>query len=407
MQTEQLAVLHSAGLYGVGGAEISFQSVFESSELPGLRQAMVLTRKPHDAFRDLGNDDIYRIFGYSFYDRRDQGFGRGDIAKAWAQALRQHRPDVVLFWNELPPRKIRWLIRTFCPKARLVLYERGKSWRRPESRETTARLNALDAVIANSEASKAVLRIKHGATLPIHVVRNPIPYDRIPKDAIVRELPQSRPLRLGFAGRLVSGKGLSTVISGLAVLRERGFACELWIAGSGPARAQLQAQARQEGVAQYCKWLGQVGDMPEFYQRVDIVVVPSVHEAFGLVSVEAQSWGVPVVVSRVDGLPETIVEGRTGVSVVPSVDIDDEHRNNWQGGDLPGKVVDPETGSLVYPRLLSADDVAGAVEGMVVNEEVYLDMSGAASRYALLNFAWRLYAERFQQALASIAAIRN
>ena len=60
-----------------------------------------------------------------------------------------------------------------------------------------------------------------------------------------------------------------------------------------------------------------VGKLREFYQMLDYVIVPSVSESFGLVSMEAQFCGTPVVCYDVGGLPETILDMATGLVVRP------------------------------------------------------------------------------------------
>jgi glycosyltransferase involved in cell wall biosynthesis len=143
--------------------------------------------------------------------------------------------------------------------------------------------------------------------------------------------------------------------------------------------------------------------MPTFYREIDVLIMPSVHESFCLTSVEAQSWGVPVIVSRVDGLPETIIEGETGLSIVPTEPIDEALRQRWQCGRLPEVVVEPGSQRLVPPRLLAPDLVADSVEQLVQSAEVYAAFSARASAHALKHFPWSTYAERMQQVLTRLA----
>jgi glycosyltransferase involved in cell wall biosynthesis len=57
--------------------------------------------------------------------------------------------------------------------------------------------------------------------------------------------------------------------------------------------------------------------MPDFWNSVDIAVVPSLYEPFGLVALEALACGVPVVATAVGGLPEIVVDGENGILVPP------------------------------------------------------------------------------------------
>ncbi|TVP45510.1 MAG: glycosyltransferase family 1 protein [Halomonas sp.] len=400
-------VLYSAGMYSVGGAEILFASVFESKELRQLRQAAVVTRRPHDEFIGLCTSSDNLIFGYNDSEESTQQFGNVRIAKAWIQALIRHKPDIVMFWNEIPPAKIRWLIRVFSPKSKLVLYEHGKSWRRSKSEAITRGLNALDAIIANSKASEALLETKHAVRRTTHVVHNPIPSGRAPNSSISRSLTEGQPIQLGLAGRLVPRKGVAAAVSALQELHSRGVDCRLLIAGDGPYKETLHEFANALGVAESCKWLGHVSDMASFYDSVDVLLIPSLLEPFGLVSVEAQSRGVPVVVSRVDGLPETVIDGATGITVEPTIDVSDGEYDKWGAEAIPSSVFDPAIGSLRPARTVDPVKLADAVERIAGDSATYTRFSESASNHALEKFTWGPYSDSFQSICASIVTTRQ
>lgn len=93
---------------------------------------------------------------------------------------------------------------------------------------------------------------------------------------------------------------------------------ELWLAGGGPIRAKLERLAKTIGVAEKVKFLGLIepDKVPDLLAQVDVMVVSSHYETFGVVVAEALMAGVPVVATRSGG-PECIVEARDGLLVDP------------------------------------------------------------------------------------------
>jgi phosphatidylinositol alpha-1,6-mannosyltransferase len=125
-------------------------------------------------------------------------------------------------------------------------------------------------------------------------------------------------------GRLVKRKGFDTLIEAAAVLRKRGAPVMLAICGDGPERKRLEHLAWKHGVAEQVRFLGRVSDaeLPEVYAACDaFVMVPRSEgadvEGFGIVYLEANMMGKPVVGSRAGGVPDAIVDGKTGLLVRP------------------------------------------------------------------------------------------
>jgi glycosyltransferase involved in cell wall biosynthesis len=79
----------------------------------------------------------------------------------------------------------------------------------------------------------------------------------------------------------------------------------------------MQARVAELGLSDRFRFLGFRPDAPRAVQAFDVVAVPSHVEPFGLAALEAMAAGRPVVASRVGGLPEIVLDGRTGVLVPP------------------------------------------------------------------------------------------
>lgn len=110
--------------------------------------------------------------------------------------------------------------------------------------------------------------------------------------------------RIGFSGRLDGIKGWQHFLEVARLLRQETF--RFVIAGSGPDEAKLRAEIAAEGLEASVQVLGFVADMPGFYRSLNVLLAPSLFESFGLVPLEAQACGVPVVAFDSAGIRERL-----------------------------------------------------------------------------------------------------
>ncbi len=107
--------------------------------------------------------------------------------------------------------------------------------------------------------------------------------------------------------RLVKKNGVRYLIDGMsAILKE--IPCDLYLAGIGPEREDLDARIARQGIGEHVHFLGGVDNrkLPALLSSADAVVVPSLVEATSLSALEAMACERPMAVSRVGGLPEII-----------------------------------------------------------------------------------------------------
>lgn len=119
---------------------------------------------------------------------------------------------------------------------------------------------------------------------------------------------------VGFIGRLVPQKGLSHLLAAAEILQARYRNIRFVVVGDGPLRTELTTATASSGNDRFY-FLGERSDVPRLLELFDVLVVPSEWEPFGIVNLEAMAAARPVVAFNVDGIPEAIVHGETGLLV--------------------------------------------------------------------------------------------
>jgi glycosyltransferase involved in cell wall biosynthesis len=123
---------------------------------------------------------------------------------------------------------------------------------------------------------------------------------------------------VGFVGNLHAGKGIYPFADALnAAMAADPRIRALWV-GSGQEQEQLIARLQPATRDRHLLLLGYRTDIHRCYAAMDVVAVPSTEmESFSRVSIEGQACGVPVLGSRLGGIPETMREGETGILLPP------------------------------------------------------------------------------------------
>jgi glycosyltransferase involved in cell wall biosynthesis len=120
---------------------------------------------------------------------------------------------------------------------------------------------------------------------------------------------------VGTAGRLETVKGLEDFLRAAARLDRDDI--RFMIVGDGPDRGRLERIARESGVEDRIEFCGYSPNLAGELATMDVFVMPSLTEGFGLVAAEAMALEKPVVASDVGGLAEVVEDGLTGILVPP------------------------------------------------------------------------------------------
>lgn len=125
--------------------------------------------------------------------------------------------------------------------------------------------------------------------------------------------------KLLFVGRLNPVKGVKYLIQTMNIIRNNGYNAKLTIVGDGEDKQELQQLVKDLNLGEYIDFIGRVEnkEIPKYMANADIFVLPSLSESFGIVNLEAMACGLPIVATRVGGLPEIIEDGVNGFLVEP------------------------------------------------------------------------------------------
>lgn len=174
----------------------------------------------------------------------------------------------------------------------------------------------------------------------------------------------------GTAGRLVPGKNHVVLLEAFARVAISLPDARLLIAGTGPQREALQAHAGRLGIQRRVAFLGFRRDLPAVLQALDVFVLPSLREGFGLALVEAMAAGCVVVAGRVGAVPEVVGDGAFARLVDPAVAAEVEGAMHHFGALAPGPR--QQLGALARERALSTFAADRMVAGY---ERVFLEAS--------------------------------
>ena len=135
------------------------------------------------------------------------------------------------------------------------------------------------------------------------------------------ELPRDGPI-VAITGQVSEIKGIWEFIEAAGLLVTRGVPATFAVLGDdlkggGALRRQAERAAAEKGLGSRVRFLGFRPDAPRLLPAFDIIAVPSHIEPLGNATLEAMAAGLPVVGSRVGGIPEMIVDGETGLLVPP------------------------------------------------------------------------------------------
>ncbi len=177
----------------------------------------------------------------------------------------------------------------------------------------------IDSIVAVSDGVRRAAEEGFAVARRIEVIRPGIELQRFrPERANGREVASLRKggsRVIGTVARLVEQKAVQVLLDAAGRLIGEGLDLRVLIVGDGPQQTMLQGRVKQLGIDEKVDFLGYREDVVSAYAAMDVFVLPSRFEGFGIVFLEAMAMGVPVVGTRVVGSEEAVQEGKTGLLV--------------------------------------------------------------------------------------------
>ena len=245
-----------------------------------------------------------------------------------------------------------FLAALFKRHARLVWHDHDTGESLPFSSRSLERLliPRSDVVIAVSRSVQERLKARCPVIGDrIRILPNSILFP--PQDQL-SHVP-SEVFRIGFVGRIDDPKkGLSILLRAAAAVARVHAGARFVMVGDGPAADRLKRLSSSLGLEKSVEWLPARTDVWSVYRSLDLFVLPSLWEGFGIALLEAMGCGLPVVASRVGGIPEVVIDRKTGILVPPG----------------------------------NAEALADAILEMIRDPEIRRSMGDEARRHARTNF---------------------
>ncbi len=338
--------------------------------------------------------------------RRSRQANRPDVARQsyyffWAARvaweLRRLKPDIIHIQNQFPFARI---IGRLNPHAKIILHMQSEWLSQVDLREVVPALRRTSLVIGCSRHVTSKAEARSSIPLPpTDVVPNGVDTETFVPAIRTETLGGTSPMKIVFVGRVSPEKGCHTLLDAFRDLGARDE--RLTVTLVGPIGALPIGHIVDIAEDQHVRELTRFYDQPEPYLQqilnllpaelrgrvfvrgsvsrdqvaeevlgADILVNPSLSETFGMALIEGMSSGIPVVATRIGGMPEVIEDGATGVLVPPD---------------------DPSA-------------LAEAIQDLLSNAEERRAMGAAGRERALRHYKWAAVADKTLEVYRSLVS---
>ena len=280
------------------------------------------------------------------------------------------------------------------PSKNIIFHEHGLAWNvktQEKKKIYQANANFAKHIIVNSIATKYMLVKKfkidqEKLKLAYYGFKDP----KIKKKNIIKNQRYSNSFSVGFIGRFELPKGTHSLIQAANLLKDKNII--FLIAGDGHLEKDLKKLSQGNDKI---KFVGNIAKPLNFIKMLDILVVPSIREPLGIVSIEAGLCKTSVIASYIDGIPEVISNNHSGILIKPTKKI---ILNQYQGQPpLPDDVVDPNTYKIIRPKQLDPKILSNSILFLSKNKKLRVKYGKQLYKHIKNFFLIKSYFEKLEK----------
>ncbi len=303
------------------------------------------------------------------------------------------RNSIIYFHNKLSSKIVCYLLK-FMPSNNIIFHEHGEAWNvKTIEQKKIYQANAKMAkqIIVNSIATECMLIKK----FKIDEAKIKLAYYGFRDPKIQKKKIHKKNIQVGLIARLESVKGTHLLIEAARILRNKNI--DFLIGGDGHLEKALKKLSKNNNKV---KFVGNVLNPFDFIKNLDFLVVPSIREPLGIVNIEAGFCKIPVIATKIDGIPEVVINNHSGLLINPTKKINYKYSRGLP--PLPNLVINPKTFELDKPKELDAKKLSNSILFLSKNKNLRLEYGHNLYQYVSKKFSIRNYFDRLEEIYQSL-----
>jgi glycosyltransferase involved in cell wall biosynthesis len=246
-------------------------------------------------------------------------------------------------------------------KLKLIFHEHGTVWS-PNFKISLLYcliLNFSDQIIANSKATKIIIEKRFRINpQKVRVIYNGIDFSGVKNSK--SSLGQKN--NIVFIGRLEKVKGIDIFLNAAELLLRDNKEYKFYIIGEGTFYNVIQDNINNKNLSENIILTGSVNNVFDYLSDTKLLVSPSIRESLGNAIIEACYLNVPVLATKVDGIPEILKDVSNGFLIEPSVKINHNRQFKYS--------VNVEKGIIEHSKEVSAEELAIKIKEIIEENKI-------------------------------------